>query len=111
MPIRIKKVMDEIRRIGRERVVPRPHAISRERTRQIDRADWEYVLFESGKYIRGHDRYCNNRKSWSYRIEGLTIDDWVLRVVVAFEPEPLEPDSSIIVITLVEPGDENENSE
>lgn len=83
----IRKAMD----LGRYVILP--HARQRCRERQVDDLDIQFVL-EHGRRVKARDKYDSFLDAWSYCLEGQTLDERSLRVIIAL----LE---HLVVVTVV----------
>lgn len=89
-----KDVLERVRfaaTSGQYRVLP--HARQRCTERNVPLPDLEYLL-ETGHHAPRRDRYDESHASWTYCFEGKTIDDTILRVIVAF-------DGQLLIVTVV----------
>lgn len=74
-----------------------PHARVRCSERDVSAPDIEDVLLH-GHRVPRRDRYDEPYESWSYCYEGATVDDAVVRVVIAF-------DKRMLIVTVVRLGE------
>jgi len=70
------------------------HAESRKYERMITEEDALYVI-ENGWRVQSRDDFCNINKGWKYAIEGKTLQDETLRVIIAFD------DNMLLIITVI----------
>jgi hypothetical protein len=96
-------IIREVRRLIRNgRVQYDGHAIYQMRDRHIGYPEVEYVLEVSGEHCSGRDRWDDYRESTAYAIEGITLRDRALRIVVCMIPDPPIPEDLLLVITAID---------
>lgn len=70
------------------------HGLNRKLERQVTEQDALYVL-ENGYRIQKRDVYSELNKSWTYAFEGTTLQDELLRVIIAFDAE------NMLIVTVI----------
>ncbi len=92
----ISNIAQQIRKLAEAgNIFLSKHAQQRHQERAISKDEATYVL-ETGDHVSDRDRWEARHNSWSYCVEGRTIDDRLLRIIVAIEPDGL------LVVTLIE---------
>lgn len=94
-PPKIENVMREARQsiaLGLYRYTA--HAEVRKYERRITEEDALFVI-ENGWRIPNRDEFCDIHKSWKYAIEGKTLQDESLRVIIGFD------ENMLLIITVI----------
>ena len=83
--------------VAKGRYIEKLHGTERLNERHVDRLEVRYVLL-NGKRDKNRDEFSKKYYSWTYAIEGSTLDrDKRLRIIVALHSDPLMGDVARIV--------------
>ena len=94
-PPKIEHVASSIRNHAeRGDVLFLSHAVIRQGERDVTREEVLMVLIK-GRHVPKRDRFDASHHAWSYAVEGRTVEERHLRVIVAF-------DDGMIVVTVVD---------
>ena len=84
-PAKMEKVLELVQQCIKEgRWYDTRHATDRQSERSISRLEIKQAL-NRGRHVPSRDRY--DAMGWSYAIEGKTVDNRFLRIIVAFDEE------------------------
>lgn len=98
-PEKLKNILEKIREcIEREKYLFTNHALERVLERGIDIQTTVYVLL-NGHEEKMKTKFDHEKNSWKYAIQGATIDNLDVRVIVGFDEDYM------VVITVMYVGD------
>jgi hypothetical protein len=93
---KIGKLLETIRKcLDNGNYLDTRHVFQRQTEREITRPETHYVL-RNGFHEAKKDRFDRDYKTWNYAIQGKTLDDRKLRIIVSFD------ENNMLIITAID---------